>query len=55
MLLSQNAALGTHTLILDDGPELPKTPGPHVEEEGEILEGVCAQGFSSLHDSMVYV
>jgi hypothetical protein len=53
MLLAQNAVLGAHTLILKDGRELPKAPGPYVEEEGEILEGVYAQGCSSLRDSTV--
>jgi hypothetical protein len=26
---AQNAALGSHPYILEDGPELPKVPGPH--------------------------
>jgi hypothetical protein len=37
MLLAQNAALGAHTVILEDGPELPKGPGPQVDVGDEVL------------------
>jgi hypothetical protein len=29
---AENAALGSHTYILEDGPELPKSSGPHTED-----------------------
>jgi hypothetical protein len=35
----QNAALGAHTLIPEDAPELLKVPGPHTEDGGQILDG----------------
>jgi hypothetical protein len=35
---AQNAALGSHTYILEDGPWLIAVSGPHADEGGEILE-----------------
>jgi hypothetical protein len=35
---AQNAALGSHTQILEDGPSLIAVSGPHADEGGEILE-----------------
>jgi hypothetical protein len=43
ILFAQNAALGGHTYILEDGPELPKSSGPHADEGGEVLEGMNAR------------
>jgi hypothetical protein len=48
---AQNAALDAHTYVLEDGPELPKRLGPHVEEGGEILEGMYAQGCATIEES----
>jgi hypothetical protein len=38
ILLAQNAALGAHALICEDGPVLHKEPVLHAEDGGEILE-----------------
>jgi hypothetical protein len=54
MTLTPNAALSAHTLIQEDGPKLPKAPGPQAEEGGEILEGVFAEGCESLQDATIY-
>jgi hypothetical protein len=43
---AQNAALDAHTYILEDGPELPKSSGPHPDEGGEVLEGMYAQDYT---------
>jgi hypothetical protein len=51
MPLAQNAALGADTLILEDGPELPKVRGSHAEEGGEASECIYAEGCSSLRDA----
>jgi hypothetical protein len=53
MVLAQNAGLGAHNLILEDGPILHKESGPHAEEGDEIPEGMYTQGCSSLGDSMI--
>jgi hypothetical protein len=45
---AKNAALGAHTYIVEDGPELPKSSGPHAEEGGEVLEGMYAQGRTTI-------
>jgi hypothetical protein len=37
--IAQNAALSSHTYILEDGPELPKVPGPRADEGGKVLKG----------------
>jgi hypothetical protein len=50
---AQNAAVGAHTCILDDGPEIPKSLGPHTEEGGEALEGMYAQGCTTIEDSRI--
>jgi hypothetical protein len=50
---AQNAALGFHPYILEDGPELPKIPGPHKEEGGEVLEGMYAYSCTSIEESRI--
>jgi hypothetical protein len=50
---AQNAALGSHTYILEDGPRLLAVPGQHADEGGEILEGMYAQGCTSIEDSRI--
>jgi hypothetical protein len=42
MILAQNASLGAHTLVLEDGLGLPKEPGPHAVVGGKVLEGIYA-------------
>jgi hypothetical protein len=37
---AQIAALGSHLYILENGPELPRVPGPHAEDGGGVLEGM---------------
>jgi hypothetical protein len=51
---AQNAALGSHTYILEDGPWLRAVSGPHADEGGEILEGMYAQGCTSIEDSRIH-
>jgi hypothetical protein len=36
--LAQIAALGSHPHVLEDGPELPKIPGPRADEGGKISD-----------------
>jgi hypothetical protein len=48
--LVHNAALGSHPYILEDGPELPKVPEPHVDVGGEVLEVMYAEGCTSIRD-----
>jgi hypothetical protein len=50
---AENAAVGSHTYILEDGPELAKSSGPHAEDRGEILEGMYAQGWMTIEDSRI--
>jgi hypothetical protein len=52
--LAQTAALGFHPYILEDGPEIPTVGGPHAEEGGEILEGMYAEGCTSIEDSRLH-
>jgi hypothetical protein len=49
----QTAALGSHTYILEDEPWLIAVSGPHADEGGEILEGMYAQGCTSIEDSRI--
>jgi hypothetical protein len=51
---AKNAALGAHTHILEDGPELPRVLRPHAEVGGEVLEGTYTEGCSSLRDSRIH-
>jgi hypothetical protein len=51
MTIAQNAALSAYTYILEDGPELPKSSGPHAEVGGEVLEGMYVQGCTSIEES----
>jgi hypothetical protein len=46
--LAQTAALGSHPYVLEDGPELPKIPGRHADEGGEVLEVMYADGYTSI-------
>jgi hypothetical protein len=39
--------------ILEDGLELLKSSGPHAEEGGEVLEGMYAQGCTTIEESRV--
>jgi hypothetical protein len=39
--------------ILKDGPELPKVPGAHAEEGGEVLEGMYTEGCKSPEESKI--
>jgi hypothetical protein len=50
---SRNAALGSHTYILKDGPCVPAESGPHAEEGGDILSGMYAQGCATIEDSRI--
>jgi hypothetical protein len=50
---AQNAALGAHTYILEDGSWLIAVYGPHADEGGEVLEGMYAQGCTSIEDSRI--
>jgi hypothetical protein len=45
----------SQTHILEDGPELPKSSGPHAEEGGEVLEGMYAQGCTTIEESRIGV
>jgi hypothetical protein len=53
MVIAQNAALGAHTFVPGDGPELPKERGPHAESGGEVLEVVYAPECRSLEDAQI--
>jgi hypothetical protein len=48
--IAQSAALSSHKYILEDGPELPKVPGPNAEEGGKILEGMYVNRSTSLEE-----
>jgi hypothetical protein len=48
---AQKAALSSHTYIVEDGPWLMGVSGPRVEEGGEILEGMCGQGCTTIENS----
>jgi hypothetical protein len=50
---AQNAALGSHTYILEDRPWLIAVSGPHADEGGKILEGMYAQGWTNIEDSRI--
>jgi hypothetical protein len=50
---AQNAALGSHTYILEDGPRLIAVSGPHADEGGGILEGMHPQGCISIENSRI--
>jgi hypothetical protein len=54
ILFAQNGALGAHTYILEDGPELPKSSGPGAPEGGEVLEGMSAQGCTTIEESRIH-
>jgi hypothetical protein len=43
-MLAEDAALGAHPFIFDDGPELPEEPGLHAEAGDEALEEMYAKG-----------
>jgi hypothetical protein len=47
----ENAALGSRTYIVEDGPYLPTESGPHAKEGGEILSGMYAQVCTRVEDS----
>jgi hypothetical protein len=49
----QNAALGAHMYVLEDGLELPESSGPHVEEEGEVFGGMDAHGCTAIEESKI--
>jgi hypothetical protein len=51
--LVQTPALGAHPYILEDGPELPKVPGTHADDGGEVLEGMYAERCTSLRDARI--
>jgi hypothetical protein len=51
---AQNASLSAYTYILEDGLELPKESGPHADIGGEVLEGMDAEGCSSLRNSRIH-
>jgi hypothetical protein len=51
MVIPQNAALGGHTFVLEDGPVLPKEHGRHAEAGGEVLEEMYTPGCTSLEDT----
>jgi hypothetical protein len=53
MLLAQSAAMGAHSMIVEDGPELPEEKGPCAQEGGEVLQGVFAPGCKSLEESRI--
>jgi hypothetical protein len=53
MILARNSALGPHALVLENGPELPKEPGPDAEEGGEVLHGVYAGSCATLEESRI--
>jgi hypothetical protein len=53
MVLAQKAALGAHTLICEDGPVVRKEQSAHAEKGGEILEGRCAHGCTSVQESRI--
>jgi hypothetical protein len=40
--------------ILEDGPTLPEAPGTHEYEGGEVLEGMYAEGCTSLEESRIH-
>jgi hypothetical protein len=49
--LAQTAALGSNPYILEDEPELSKLTRPHANDGGEVLEGMHAEGRTSLRDA----
>jgi hypothetical protein len=51
---AKNAALGTHTRVLEDGTELSKKSRLHAEEGGEVLEGMNAQGRTTIEESRIH-
>jgi hypothetical protein len=53
IMFAQQAALGAHTYILEDGPCLPAESGPHADEGGEILSGMFAQGCTGIEESRI--
>jgi hypothetical protein len=52
-LLDNGLTYGWRLLILEDGPWLIVVSGPHADEGGEILEGMYAQGCTSIEDSRI--
>jgi hypothetical protein len=48
--LSQYTALDSDTYVLEDGPESPKTSGPHADEGGEVLERMYDDGCTSVEE-----
>jgi hypothetical protein len=45
--------LSADTFVCVDGPELPTVSDPHAEAGGDVLDGMCAEGYSSLRDSRI--
>jgi hypothetical protein len=48
-----SVAMGSHRYIMEDGPELPRVPGPHVEKGGEVLERMHADGYTTLEEAKI--
>jgi hypothetical protein len=53
MQLAQIAALGSHTYILEDGPELSRVPGSPADEGGAVLEWMYANGCTTIEESRI--
>jgi hypothetical protein len=51
--LAENAALLAHAYILEDGSILPKEQLPHAQKGGNVLEGMYAQGCTTLDQAMI--
>jgi hypothetical protein len=51
--LAQNETLGVHAFVLENGPELPKDPGPRAEEVGDVIHEMHTEVCSSLRESKI--
>jgi hypothetical protein len=51
---AKNPALGAHTYILEDVPELPESSGSSTPEGGEVIEVMYAQGCTSIEESRIH-
>jgi hypothetical protein len=51
--MAQTASLGSHPYVLEDRSELPKILGPHANKGGEVLEGMSADGCTSIDQAKI--
>jgi hypothetical protein len=50
---AQQVGLGAHMYIFEDEPCLAAESGPHADEGGKILSGICALGCTTIEDSRI--